>query len=98
MEKQYLIFVTAFAFWFALSLMADWGKRKFVVAKTMVKESEYWAELFVLYTNYNPTNTAHNKQISTTKYHVVFDTKKEALEYIKCKNFNFKFNEIKLVD
>lgn len=36
MEKQFLIFVIAFAFWFGLSLIADWKKRnksKCVVAR-----------------------------------------------------------------
>ena len=100
MEKQYLIFVTAFAFWFGLSLIADWKKRnksKCVVARTalFVQDSWYWTELVVLYTNYNPANAAHNKQIAMTERDVVFDTKEKALEYIKRHNFKLS-NEIKL--
>ena len=77
--------------WFSLSW---WIKRqmyrahnKFVVVRLPWGDNES-SELVSIYTNYNPTNKDHKAQISIYKYKV-FDTEKEALQYIERKNFYF---------
>lgn len=77
--------------WFSLSW---WVKRqmyrahnKFVVVRLPWRNNES-SELVSIYTNYNPNSKDHKRQISVYK-HKVFDTEKEAWQYIERKNFYF---------
>lgn len=77
--------------WFSLSW---WVKRqmyrahnKFVVVQLPWGNNES-SELVSIYTNYNPNSKNHKARISPYKYKV-FDTEKEAWNYIERKNFYF---------